>query len=585
MENLYRARAADTFKVDAGLAFLVARGTAETFVVDAATAAILGACSAERSIDSHVEHAAGALRTTDTSGVRARVNDLVRRGLLIPVTASDRTSHLDSRGAAISALAIVTADRPMVFARCLSSYLRHLAANGRALPIIVVDASSDAVHASAVAEIVDNTRRRSGATIDYLASSSRSDIRRRAITNGARPSVMDWLLPAVPAAGSAGAARNHLLLSSVGRAVLSVDDDTVGEVWASPDQDESVGFVGHTDPRETRCFATRTEAVAFARSLGTPPDLIAQHEALLGRALQSLAECWPGGRHVEDVCGHLLPVFEGPSLDWRVRATWTGVAGDAATHCPYPVLFVAGETRQRLAASADALSLAVSSREVVRAVRRPTVTHEPSLMTYCAAIDGRTIVPPFSSAIGNEDRMFAAMLRMCDPSAFVGQVPCGVVHDSSRTSVLEQGVIPSAHIRTSDVVEWLAAPWAGSAVKTDAAERMRGLGEYLSDCGHLSPASWRARVTAAVMDARRRTLVAVDQVLSDGFDYPRHYRQAIRGYQQAVLDAIRSPDAIVPLEFRGEPGLDSAMEALQKHFVSFGEALMAWPAIWESQKG
>lgn len=590
MGKRYRARSVTTYGVDGGLAFLVAHGTAETFVIDAKTAAVLDLCLAERSIESHVAHASRALQSGDAAAIRARIDDLVARGLLVsveglPASAGDARGSDSHGGANISALAIVTADRPAQFARCITSYLRHLGARGRTLPVIVVDASSDESNARQVEAIVTDVRKRTGATIERLGAHSRSEIRSSATACGVEASVMDWLLPAVPVTGSAGPARNHLLLSTIGRAILSVDDDTVGEVWASPEREESLAFAGHRDPRETRFFPTRAEAEAFALRHGGPADLIAQHEAVLGRTLQSLSARWPGGRDLEDVCAHLLPALDGLSPDWSVRATWAGVAGDAATHCPYPILFVAGDTRDRLAASENALNLALSSREVVRSVRRPTVTHEPWLMTYCAAIDSRTIVPPFSNVIRDEDRLFGATLRMCEPSAFVAQVPCGIVHDSSRSSLLERGVIPSADvIRTSDVVQWLAAPWVAAQVKSDAADRMHELGVFLDGCGRLSPAAWRARLTSAVVDARRRTLIAVEQVLSRDFQYPDHYRRAIRRYQQALLDSIRSDNAIVPLEYRDRPSLDRAMEDLQHYLVSFGEALMAWPTIWEAQK-
>src|SRR5258708_11029048 len=110
------------------------------------------------------------------------------------------------------------------------------------------------------------------------------------------------------------------------------------------------------------------------------------------------------------------------------------MAGEGAANCPSSIL-VNGTAGGRVIRDPPALyRLATTSREVVRSVPRPTVTDESGLMAYCAAIDNRTIVPPFSSVGTNEDGLFGAMLRIASPEAFIGHVQWGIIQCSSRPS-------------------------------------------------------------------------------------------------------------------------------------------------------
>lgn len=585
-EQRYRSLAVEAHRVDGGLTLLNALSTSDVYVVSSVAAAVLGNCLAERPIDAHVEHAARVLRQP-VELTRDHVLSLVAEGLLRPIERLQTTGNGAVReapsGATISSVAIVTADRPTQLARCLASYLRHLEAHGRTLPVLVVDGSRDDGNASEVQRLVAEAGRVAARDVRYLGPASRRAIRTRAEAHGVAPDILEWLLPDRPVLGFAGVVRNQVLLSTVGQALLSADDDTVGEVWELDQREPGLALAGHVDPRETQCFASRADAFAAVAG-GRRVDLIEQHEALLGHRCHELAETWCDQRNLDDVCPHLLPVLEGARPNWQVALTWGGVAGDAATYCPYPVLFASNVTRERLAASEDALDLALSSREVVRAVRRFTLTDQPWFMSYCAGMDNRRLLPPFSPALRNEDGLFAAMLRMCDPDAFVGQVPCGVLHDSSRSSLRDAGVIASASTtRTAEVVQWLAAPFVAAHLSSDSASRMCGLGAFLVECGRLDLPAWKALLTSAAVAAKRRSLVAVEMVLSRDFAYPIHMRQAIRRYQQAALNSTTSATLIIPAEYRDRPSSDHAIEDLQTYVSRFGEALMAWPAIWNAQ--
>jgi len=578
-EARYRAVPAEIYDVNGQLSLAASESCAASVPLGARSAAVLRHCLAERSLREHADHAARALGIGSGRELDSELAMLARAGLLRRIDWTKRTSAPTgpTPAAEIRTVAILTADRPNYLARCLQSYLDHLTASGTEARLLVVDHSRTPAHSRDTERHVVAAAASAHQSIQYAGEQSRQSLRERALAAGFAAGVIDWLMPSEPPNRSAGSGRNHVLLLTAGEPVLMADDDTVCTVWRHEEADDDIAFVGHNDPNDMRVFHDRTSAIAAIQR--TTDGLLAAHQALLGCRLADLAV--RGSRDTTHVCRHLTPVFEGLRPAWTVRATWAGLAGDAGTYCPYPLLFHAGPARDRLAA-ADNLATALASREVVRSVRRPTVTDEPWFMTYCAAVDGSTLLPPFSPVGTNEDGLFGAMLRMCDPTAFIGQIPYGVVHDSGRLSPYDLGVIPSASsVRLADLVRWVSAAWTAACVETDVSTRMRGLGRHLMACGRLEPSAWRAHLTRLIVDARRRVLIATQSVLDDGFPYPAPWRQAIGQYQQAVLDCVTSADACVPVEYRSCPSAEAAADAVQEYFRRLGEALVVWPDLWQ----
>jgi hypothetical protein len=574
----YRAVSAEIHDVDDGLAIVTSELLPAALTIRAASAVVLRHCLAERSLPEHADHAARELGLASGRDLDPVVEALARQGLLRRLDRPSVAGIPAAAGAEIRTLAILTADRPDYLRRCLRSCLERLEAHGRDLRVLVVDASRDPEQRQRTEREVRAANAAADRDVEYAGESSRKALAVFAASRGVNERALEWLLPETPAQRSAGGGRNHLLLLTAGTPVLMVDDDTVCATWRHEDAGDGVAFVGHVDPNDTRVFAVRRDAIAAVQT--TADDLLAAHESLLGHRLADLFDRGGSGRDLTGVCHHLLPAFDGLRPTWTVRATWAGLAGDAGTNGPLALLFSAGATRARLAAG-DGLAAALASREVVRSVKRPTVTDEPWFMAYCAAVDASVLLPPFSPVGTNEDGLFGAMLRMCDPTAFIAQIPYGIVHDSSRPSAYDPDALAAASgLRLADLVSWLSSPAAAASTETVPAERMRGLGRHLSACGRLGSRAWRAYLTRSVADARRRLLVATESVLDSGFDYPAAWRQAIRRYQQAILDRVTAADMCVPAEYRSAASIDEAIDAVRRDVGMFGEALIAWPDLW-----
>src|SRR5262249_22475134 len=151
--------------------------------------------------------------------------------------------------------------------------------------------------------------------------------------------------------------------------------------------------------------------------------------------------------------------------------------------------------RARLVASAEAYRSAFRSREVLRAVRRPTYADSPFCMTTCFGFDNRAMLPPFFPVQRDSDGIFGLMLQRCGDGGRTGFLPAGVVHEPvpRRLFALDEMWGEAASIRTADVVmACLLAHESASATPT--ATRLVRLGRFLQELGALPLADFEARV-------------------------------------------------------------------------------------------
>ncbi len=204
---------------------------------------------------------------------------------------------------------------------------------------------------------------------------------------------------------------------------------------------------GHDDLRRVEFFDSRVRALAFARA-GGAVDVLASHQAVLGRGLHGL--CRQAGADLETrfACGHLTRVLR-DRRPLRVRLTFSGLAGDAGVHCPHGLLFARGQLRNRFGREPALLETALASREIVRVADRVIVTHDSACMTYCAGLANDELLSPFMPKGRNEDGVFGALLSYADATALSAHLPHGVIHDSIRPSAYDTREIASAWSRSS----------------------------------------------------------------------------------------------------------------------------------------
>jgi hypothetical protein len=573
----YRLADVDLARLGREAGAVVWRDSGRVTLVDLPTLTVLERCGPERSVAEHVNAIHGVLPAAPKDVIRATLQAVIEAGLLRPAEELPAAAPSDGLEGRIGTLGVVTADRPEALRRCLASYVAHGRAHGHDLRVIVADGSHESGNGAVVRSIASGTMAATGTPIVVIGTPEVDRFCHAAVSAGLPARLVHWLLR--PGRGyAAGAVRNRILLASAGSRVLTVDDDTVCHVWCPPEVEEGVDFVGHDDPRDTVFFEDRGNAVAVAPA--STRDLLSAHGHLLGRALSELTTI-RGGYSTEHACTHVLhALYDRAPSAATVRVTWAGLAGDAAVYCPYTALLATGRLRESLTRDESTFHRAMRSREVRRGVRRSTVADGSQLMLYCAALDNTQVLPPFGPANFNEDGLFAVMLRACEPSAFIAQIPIGIVHDSHRGSGYEgDRMLSACEIRLTDVLCGMARQWASAAKDRGAEERMTSLGRYLMAWSRLDPKEFRYELTRLVFSHKAELLKRCESLLGSGFAYPDYWKQWMERYYLTLRASVNEPGFWIPKEQQTAESGDALLE-MRTYVGMMGEALTIWPELW-----
>jgi hypothetical protein len=468
----------------------------------------------------------------------------------------------------ISTIGIVTANRPPVLRRLLKSLVRQCDAYGRRPRFLVVDGSHPSVRAATYAA-VSEVAAASGHEVEYVGPLEASRFRAN----------LGLDVAAIPsfAPGATGANRNLILLSTAGEQILSIDDDIVCATWALAHRADGLAVMGHRQELlETAFFDSR--AKVFSTIGRTPADLLAAHERLLGQSLASLIAARPTPPDLTHSCDHLRSaVRDGAPL--TVKATFTGLAGDAATYCPHLLLFSSGPLRAQLWSSQAAFATALTSRESFRIAATDVVTHDSACMAGCMGFSNRAVAPPFMPAGANEDGVFGGMLAACDRETLFAHVPFGVLHDSPRPSARGgRPMLSATQTRVSDLIVNFVRQRRSSG-EGSPAERMAGISRLLTDHADLGDRAFADLVRGVTLDIRNRQLAAAEKAAADPA-CPDFWRAALRQYRDEFLRSATRSDFFLPIEFHETGSLESGYRALQGFLRNFGQLVAAWPELW-----
>jgi hypothetical protein len=546
-------------------------------VVPKAVGLALETCVLPNTLRRHVDRVASVcgIQVADAEAV---VCDLVAQGLMCEYkkrAGHDLTNEIPEHTKTVG---IVTADRPRLLRCALTSCLDHCRHVTQDAAIIVADGSRTQAAAYANEEVVRTMSAERAAQVMYVGAARRKEVRQAAIRAGCAADVAHWILPEPPNAYAAGAVRNLLMLRTAGWRVVTVDDDVVCVLRRPGWCKDGLSLVGHSNPRETTWRQERSESLSAGEAVDG--DVFTLHDVILGRTVHEIAATSRGPLDVDRACRHLAVSLR-TGKRGRVRASWCGIAGDSAQYCPHWNLFATGATRELLATDEHMFRLALTSREVIRAVPQVTITDEPDLMTYCAGLDGSRLLPPFNPVGFNEDGLFGAFLRLCDPDALVGQVPYAIVHDSQRPARYEH-VVPrsAAQVRLTEIVRWLVANWAAACPAIAIGERMKDLGRYLCMLASDDVDELRRRLQGVVTVAKCRLAAKCESVLASGSPCPAYWRTELGRYRNAVLKSLDDDGYFVPIEYKNAASLSDAIAGVREHLRMLGQTLIVWPDIW-----
>ncbi len=526
--------------------------------------------------------------------VQRRLEELAGRGFLVSADSllADCRRHASAAALPpIASIGITTRNRPGVLRRGLVSHFENRQGYERSTDYVVIDDATDPESEARTRSGLERLHRELGLPIRYAGRAERVRFAAAlAAESGAPPGLLEFALLGLPPCPlTTGAARNSLLLATAGDRFVMTDDDSVCRLAPCPEPEPGLALNSRRDPTEFWFFAdpqSAREQTRFAEA-----DFLGLHESLLGR---SVGDCLPpadgpavpdlsaAGLDAVDLLRAAEPAFDGRLRLWggRVRASMAGVVGDSGIGST-GYLFIDTASQRRLTRSEADYLAAVGSRQVLRAVRRPTISEGTSCIAVNLGLDNRSLLPPFIPVQRNSDGLFARTLRFCFRDGYLGYLPWALLHDPERPrrQSLEQYWRHVRQMRTADWVIHLmqasGAPYEGLG---EAASLGR-LGAQFEEWGSLDAADFEELLRQQVWRSAGSVFAAQanSEAPPAGQEFYARYR---RRYADILRERVTEREYLLPsdLEQLGEPEQVYALgrKAIQK----FGELLQAWPEIY-----
>jgi len=431
----------------------------------------------------------------------------------------------------------VTRDRLPSLVACLESYLANCRRHARSPEFIVADDSRSKEAADATQAALRQLANRFSLRIRYAGRQEKSRFA-AALACESRISleiVRFALFGDERCRLSTGANRNSLLLDAAGETMLMVDDDTECLIAPAPDREEALSFYSGYDPSEFWFFPDRCsamESVSFADI-----DVLGCHEPLLG----------------------------------SVAMTMHGLLGDSGMASPRYYLTLSGASRERLVTSPQAYETAMHSREILRTVRRPTISDGPFCMSTFLGLDNRRSLPPFFPVQRNSDGIFGHLLRKCVDGARVAFLPWVLLHAPGppRKFAPDDLWADTRSMRMADVV-----------IACVLAHEMNGasLGKHLRWLRSLTLSDFEEYIGGVQNFRNFAFLTELHGQLQTHGASPKFWADDVSRMIE-LLSKPSPPDYLIPRDLRDGRDAEAARRLAQELVGKFGEVLEAWPAM------
>jgi hypothetical protein len=556
--------------------------TRRVAILSAEEAQSLSRCSGVKTTAGHV----AAVHTDRRALAQRALNTLIQSGLVL-----SRRNLVERLGAAtrseskpaITAIRITTLNQPPSLQRCVRSYADNASAWGRRIQFTVLD---DERNEPVWADYLSALRLAAGQQpVRYVGYRDvHNYCGRLSSISGVDPTIVAFaLMPDPRLRRTDGGNKNALMLDGTSECYLQVDDDTECRVGCV-DYKPGTRFYFGAHPMECRYFPTRDQALSAVN--WEERDMLACHEAALGRTISDIVSTTDGEVHFDgpmrELCDSLLT--ENVS---RVRVTYAGLAGDAASESAFYRTSLSGAAFDRLTASESTYAAMKVTREVVRSASILTLTRPVMSMAFTMGCDtSRSFLPPFFPLGRSYERVFSVMLGRCFPSAFVAQLPYAIVHAAPvRPSYSEPSLWEDiTRLRLPDLAGLLlaaipATPYLRAAVVLERA------GQTLRDWSTLKWGDFNDLVVTVLTRERHAHLTGLCRLLQERAAMPpwwaRDVQRQIEVLERGLIPAVCPALSDYP-QYGGQDA--DAQRGLQEVLRQFGDVLASWPALFEAAK-
>ena len=508
---------------------------------------------------------------------------LVRQGLLISETAL-RQRCLDAIRPApapppISTVAVITRDRIDTLRRCLESYIAAARRAGRTLDYLVIDTSEKAQMRDATRSMLHTIRRESSVTVGYAGLEEQHRFADALQKAGLPAPAIDFtLFDPLRCNATYGAARNAVLLATLGRLVLCADDDTLSTVAPMPESTpDGLALSSRNDPTAIRFFTDHAAALASAHPIER--DIFDIHADLLGRDVASSLGPAKDALRLDDLDGMLLRAIESGRA--QVAVTAAGMHGDAGGGMPPAIRLMDPASRARLVDTNRNYEALARSRDVQRGVPVRTISNGPYLMTIGAGFDNRATLPPFFPVLRGEDTIFGFMLGLAVEGACIGHLPYTVEHSPAEARQVAPDAIahfaehPASFELVIACLQSYSPPPGASA-----RDRLLGLGRHLREIATLAPADFEEFLRLWIWRMKALVLARLTHDLDAFSTASPAWIRDVRQYLDRARESMAKDGYLVAPELEARFGPE-ALRVTQSLVGRFGEVVECWPAMLE----
>ena len=595
----YCATAFERFAMSSHEVLVYDKHTHTTHVLPTHVADVLSHCLQCKSLDRHAQDVCRDLGCPEghAEAIKNQLVQLVDIGLLVSpqsfLVCRAPAKHSPQSPAGITALAVVTANRVRGLQRALSSYLDNCQQHGCSNDFVVVDDSQSQETREACRQVVSALQRRYGVPVFYAGYAEKVRFAQHLAKHAdIPPEIVDFALFDVERCGvSSGANRNALLLHTVGDMVLSVDDDTMCRIAPAPQQEKGWRITAKSDPAEVWFLANREAALQSVPCVDT--DFLGLHGQLLGKNVRDLlatagATTEVDVTHLAREVWHRLAATES-----KVLVTFNGVVGDCAWGSPFgywgsPMGYLLLDTpsHARLVCSEADYRHACRSREIVRTVRRFTISDAAGSIGYCMGYDNQSLLPPFFPVRRGQDVLFSQIIwKCCAPDVF-GHLPWTILHAPETPRQFWPGELlrSAAGSDTTKLLLDCIQSFSVGVGQHHTAERLRALGHHLMAIGDLVPEDFIEFVRLQGWHTQSVFLSIMEEHLRLRGERPAFWASDVKQYQATLRQALSRADYWLPLDLLAGRNVEEARALAQRLVRKFGQLLAWWPTIIDAAR-
>jgi hypothetical protein len=380
----------------------------------------------------------------------------------------------------------------------------------------------------------------------------------------------------------AGSDRNAILLESLGRLVLSVDDDTICSVGTASTAAERENLVMGDETNPTQYWFFRDRESAYRSVTPIQVDLLRAHEEFLGKNIGAVFQAATSNGVDVDMkatCSHLLSQLSAGK--GQILTTYNGIAGDCGLNSQTAFLCNGNaNTKGRLTESPEAFCLALQSREIVRQAIRPSIGHgRQGNQTMFVGMDNRAILPPFLPVFRNQDGVFDATLAQLIGDFCSGYLPLSLPHSPQKAR--EYLAAGYECITISEIVIAAVSSCYFGYPERDLESRFCTLGEELRGIGSLANDEFGEWLKVIACGRVSAFVTNFEGLLTRyAYDPPYWAEELERRIEKLCQGITEQSSGIVPREFAGA-GLttEEVLEKTKAILYQFGELLSYWPLI------